>query len=214
MTTTVAWPGGEVSAILEGDGPIGILLAHGAGVGQDHPGMAGLRSGLAGGGHVVMTFNYPYMDRGTKSPDRQETLVQCHRAAADRLAGDVDHIYLAGRSMGGRMGSYLAAEGYPSAGLIFYAYPLHPAGKPDNLRVSQFAYISIPMLFFQGTNDPLARMDLFQKHIASLPNARVELLEGAGHGPRGGGWNQETMTARYVSGSLDFIDRVSSGTSG
>jgi predicted alpha/beta-hydrolase family hydrolase len=212
--TTVTWPGGEVSAILEGDGPIGILLAHGAGVGQDHPGMAGLRSGLAGGGHKVMTFNYPYMDRGTKSPDRQETLVQCHRAAADRLGGEVDRIYLAGRSMGGRMGSYLVAEGYPSAGLIFYAYPLHPAGKPDSLRVSQFADISIPMLFFQGTNDPLARMDLFSEHIASLPNAQVELLEGAGHGPRGGGWNQETMTARYVSGSLAFIDRVSSGTSG
>jgi predicted alpha/beta-hydrolase family hydrolase len=112
------------------------------------------------------------------------------------------------------MGSYLAAEGYPAAGLIFYAYPLHPAGKPDSLRVSQFADISIPMLFLQGTNDSLARMDLFQEHIASLPNAQVELLEGAGHGPRGGGWNQETMTERYVSGSLAFIDRISSGKSG
>ena len=212
--TTVAWAGGEVSAILEGKGPTGILLAHGAGVGQDHPGMAGLRSGLADGGHTVMTFNYPYMERGTKRPDRQETLVRCHHAAADRLAEAVDHMYLAGRSMGGRMGTYLAAEGYPAAGLILYAYPLHPAGRPDNLRVSQFADISIPMLFFQGTNDSLARMDLFQDHIASLPNAQVDLLEGAGHGPRGGGWNLETMTERYVSGSLAFIDRLSSGTSG
>lgn len=214
LKTTVAWAGGEVSVIVEGEGRTGILLAHGAGVGQDHPSMAGLRTGLAGGGHTVMTFNYPYMERESKTPDRQENLVQCHHAAADQLAGTVDHIYLAGRSMGGRMGTYLAAEGYPAVGLILYAYPLHPAGKPDTLRVSQFGEISIPMLFFQGTNDSLAQMDLFQEHIASLPNAEVELLDGAGHGPRGGGWNQETMTARYVSGSLAFIDRVSSGTSG
>ena len=212
--TTVAWAGGEVSAIFEGEGRTGILLAHGAGVGQDHPGMAGLRSGLARGGHTSMTFNYPYMERGSKRPDRQETLVQCHRAAADRLAGTVDSMYLAGRSMGGRIGTYLAAEGYPARGLILYAYPLHPAGKPDSLRVSQFADISIPMLFFQGTNDALARMDLFQEHIASLPNSEVELLDGAGHGPRGGGWNLETMTERYVNGSLAWIELVSSGTSG
>jgi hypothetical protein len=70
------------------------------------------------------------------------------------------------------------------------------------------------MLFLQGTNDALSRMDLFERHIAPLPNAEVGLLEGAGHGPRGGGWNVETMTERYVSLSLAWIERVSSGTSG
>lgn len=213
-TTKVAWDGGEVTAIVEGSGPVGILLAHGAGVGQDHPSMTLLREGLAKGGHTVMTFNYPYTERGVKSPDRQEKLLACHRAAADTLSGQVDELFLAGRSMGGRMGTYLVAEGYPAAGLILYAYPLHPAGKPEKLRVDQFADISIPMLFLQGTKDPLSRMELFEEHIAGLPNADVELLENARHGPRGGGWDVESMTDRYVSASLTWIDRVSSGTSG
>lgn len=212
--TSVAWDGGEVTAIVEGSGSVGILLAHGAGVGQDHPAMTLLREGLAGGGHTVMTFNYPYTERGAKRPDREEKLLACHRAAADVLAGRVDAMFLAGRSMGGRMGTYLVAAGYPAAGLVLYAYPLHPAGKPEKLRVDQFEDIAIPMLFLQGTKDALSRMDLFEEHIAGLPNAEVELLENARHGPRGGGWDVESMTERYVSATLPWIDRISSGTRG
>lgn len=210
-TETITWDGGEVTGIVEGSGPIGILLAHGAGVGQDHPSMMGLRAGLAGGGHKVMTFNYPYTERGVKRPDRQEKLLACHRAAADHLADRVDQIFLAGRSMGGRIGTYLVADGYPATGLILYAYPLHPAGRPEKLRISQFEDITIPMLFVQGTKDALSRLELFQTHITTLPNAEVEFLEGAGHGPRGGGWSVETMTERYVSASLAWIEQVSSG---
>lgn len=213
-TETVAWDGGEVTAITEGSGLHGILLAHGAGTNQEHPSMAGLRSGLSSGGHTVMSFNYPYSERGSKRPDRQEKLLACHRAAATTLAGRVDEIYLAGRSMGGRMGTYLVAEGFSASGLILYAYPLHPAGKPERLRIDQFAEIGIPMLFLQGTKDALSRMELFEEHIAPLPNADVELLEGAGHGPRGGGWNVEKMTERYVSATLNWISKLSSGTRG
>ena len=213
MKTRIVWPGGEVTGILEGEGSIGILLAHGAGTDQEHPSMTGLRHGLADGGHTVMTFNYPYTERGSKRPDRQETLLACHRAAAEHLGGMVGTVFLAGRSMGGRMGTHLAAEGLSVAGLILYAYPLHPAGKPENLRVDQFGSITVPMLFFQGTRDALSRMDLFEEHIALLPNAEVEILQGAGHGWRGGGWALETMTERYEQGSLAWIERISSGTS-
>lgn len=209
----ISWDGGEVTAITEGTGPVGVLLAHGAGVGQDHPSIIALRAGLADGGNTVMTFNYPYTERGVKRPDHQKKLVACHVAAADTLAGEVETLFLAGRSMGGRMGTYLVADGYPAAGLILYAYPLHPPGKPERLRVDQFADIDVPMLFLQGTKDALSRMELFEKHIASLPNAEVELLEGAGHGPRGGGWNVETMTERYVTATLAWIGRISSGRS-
>ena len=211
----VAWEdGGEVTAITEGSGDVGILLAHGAGTDQKHPSMAGLRSGLAAGGHTVMTFNYPYTERGAKRPDRQEKLLACHRAVAELLAERVDRLFLAGRSMGGRMATYLVSAGFPAAGLILYAYPLHPAGKPEKLRIDQFGDISVPMLFFQGTKDALSRMELFDKHIAPLPNADVELLEGAGHGYRGGGWDLDSITTRYVARSLPWIEAVSSGTRG
>lgn len=213
-TTEIEWPGGVVTGVIAGQGSTGILLAHGAGTSQQHPAMQGLRDGLAAGGHTVMTFNYPYTERGARRPDPKERLLACHRAAADHLRDRVRGLFLAGRSMGGRMGTYLVADGYPARGLVLYAYPLHPAGRPDRLRIEQLGEIAVPMLFFQGNNDALSRMDLFEEHIAALPNAEVDILDGAGHGPRGGGWSLETMTDRYVTGTLRWIEDLSSGEDG
>lgn len=207
----IIWDGGEVSGVVDGTGENGILLAHGAGTDQNHPNMVALRSQLAEAGHTVLSFNYPYTERGSKRPDRPERLVECHQAAAEALRQDTDTVFLAGRSMGGRMGTYLAAEGYPCSGLVLYAYPLHPAGKPDKLRIAHFPDVTQPMLFFVGTKDPLSRIELFDRHIRPLPNAKVEVLEGANHGFTGGGWNPETMVKRLVAGTTDFIAEVSSG---
>lgn len=209
----VRWGDNTVTGVVEGSGPLGILLAHGAGTDQHHPNMVAIRQGLAESGHTVMSFNYPYTERGSKRPDRTERLVECHRAAADALAERVDNVYLAGRSMGGRMGTYLAAEGYPCMGLVLYSYPLHPAGKPEKLRVAHFTDVAQPMLFFQGTRDPLSKMELFDRYVRPLPNAYVEILEGANHGFKGGGWTPENMVARLVEGTTRFTASVSSGKS-
>jgi predicted alpha/beta-hydrolase family hydrolase len=170
-----------------------------------------LRDGLADTGHTVLTFNYPYTDRGGRRPDPADRLLACHRAAADTLLPRVSRLFLAGRSMGGRIGTYLAADGYPAAGVILYAYPLHPAGKPENLRVDQFPAITIPMLFFQGTRDALSRMDLFQTWIAPLPNVTVDLLEGATHSTRGGGWTERSMADHLIEGTSAWIRDLRSG---
>lgn len=207
-TVRIEWEGGEVSGRLGGAGGDGILLAHGAGTNQDHPFMVLLRDGLVEAGHTVLTFNYPYTERGVKSPDRPEKLVSCHRGAADFLRSRVDRIFLAGRSMGGRIGTYLVAEGDPADGLILYAYPLHPPGRPEKLRIDQFGDIGTPMLFFQGTRDALSKTELFDEHIRPLPNAEVEVLEGAGHSPKGGGWTPETTADRLVEGTTTWIRRI------
>src|SRR5690606_40562776 len=118
-TVRITWARGEeVTGRLAGDGPVGVLLAHGAGTDQDHPLIVAIRDGLASRGLRVLTFNYPYTERGGKRPDPRARLLDCHRAAADRLGRSVDLLYMAGRSMGGRMGSYLVADGYPAAGLV------------------------------------------------------------------------------------------------
>ncbi|MFQ5521989.1 MAG: alpha/beta fold hydrolase [Acidimicrobiia bacterium] len=189
----------------------GILLAHGAGTNKDHPLIARIREGLEAAGYTVHAFNYPYVERGSKRPDHVNKLLEAHRDAADELAPKVDRLFLAGRSMGGRIGTRLAAEGYPCDGVILYAYPLHPPGKPEKLRIEHLPRIQVPMLFFQGTRDALARMDLFEEHIASLRNADVEILEGAGHGLKGGGWALESLSDRYVDGTIAWISRLSSG---
>ena len=210
-TETIEWEGGEVTARLAGEGDTGVLLAHGAGTNQDHSFIVLLRDGLAEAGHTVMTFNYPYTERGAKRPDRTEKLVACHGAAANHLQERVGDLYLAGRSMGGRIGTYVVAEGLRAAGLVLYAYPLHPPGKPDKLRVEQFRDIDVPMLFFQGTRDSLARMDLFDQHIRPLPGADTEILEGATHAPKGGGWTPETTAERLISVTASWIAQLSSG---
>lgn len=208
------WDGGEVTGRIAGEGPDGILLAHGAGTNQDHPFTRLLRDGLADAGHTVMTFNYPYAERGAKRPDRTDKLIACHGAAADYLGDRVASLYLAGRSMGGRIGTYVVAQGRHASGLILYAYPLHPAGKPERLRIDQFGDIDIPMLFFQGTRDALSRTELFDSHIRPMPNAEVEVLEGASHSPKGGGWTPESTAERLVAGTSAWIQRVSSGETG
>lgn len=211
QTIEVEWEGGEVTARITGEGSTGILLAHGAGTNQDHQFMVLLRDGLSHAGHTVMTFNYPYTERGAKRPDRPEKLISCHRSAAEALGGRVESLFLAGRSMGGRIGTYVVSEGTPANGLVLYSYPLHPAGKPEKLRVDQFPDIHVPMLFFQGTKDALARMELFDAHIRPLQNAEVEVLEGASHSPKTGGWSYESTVARLVAGTSAWIKGISSG---
>jgi len=212
--TTIRLADGVVSGRLTGSGPNGILLAHGAGTDQDHPFLVSLRDELAAAGHTVMTFNYPYTERGSKRPDRAEKLVAMHRLAAEFLAERVDRLFLAGRSMGGRMATYLVAEGYTAAvGVVLYAYPLHPAGREDRLRVAHFPDVTVPLLFFQGTRDALSRMELFDRHIRALPNVTVELLEGASHSFRGGGWTEEALIERLTTGTTSWIEAISSGRS-
>jgi predicted alpha/beta-hydrolase family hydrolase len=207
----IPWEGGSVTGRIAGEGGDGILLAHGAGTNQDHPSMVLLRDALAGLGLKVMTFNYPYTERGARSPDRAERLVACHRGAAAALAAMVDRMFLAGRSMGGRMATYLAAEGYPAAGCILYAYPLHPAGKPDRLRVAHFPDVTVPLLFFQGTRDALSTAALFDRYIRPLPNATVVMLEGADHSFRGRGWDPEGVAGFLASRSAEWVQGLSSG---
>ena len=211
--TTIRFADGEVSGRLSGGGDNGILLAHGAGTNQDHTFMVSLRDELASAGQTVMTFNYPYTERGSKRPDRTEKLVEVHRAAAAFLAERVDRLFLAGRSMGGRMATYLVAEGYRAAGIVLYAYPLHPAGREEKLRAAHLHDVTVPMLFFQGTRDALSRMELFDQHVRALPNVTVDLLEGASHSFRGGGWTDEAMIERLSTGTTTWIEAISSGRS-
>jgi hypothetical protein len=177
-TLRIKADGDTVTGKVEGEGDRGILLAHGAGTNQDHPVMVATRSALAAGGVRVMTFNYPYSEAGRNRPDPTERLLATHRGALSKLAERCPGgTYLAGRSMGGRMGTYLAAEGADVRGVICYGYPLHPPGKPDRLRIDHLGSIRVPMLFFQGDRDALSRSELFDRHVRPLPKVKVIDLE-------------------------------------
>jgi predicted alpha/beta-hydrolase family hydrolase len=174
----IRWSGGRVTARTAGEGEVGVLLAHGAGTNQDHPTIVATRKALAEENLSVMSFNYPYSEAGRSAPDSQAKLLECHRAALAALRKRVQGgVVLAGRSMGGRMGTYLAAEGDVVLGLVCYAYPLHPPGKPEKLRVEHLPQIKVPMLFFQGKRDALSHGHLFDLHVRTLPTATVIDME-------------------------------------
>ena len=206
---SIEWhPGQFVTGSLAG--PPGslppVLLAHGAGAGQDHPGVGGLRDRLADRGLRVLTFNYPYMEAGRRRPDHQGKLLDCHRAAVEWLENETgsDRVVLAGRSMGGRMGTYVATERTDVAGVILFAYPLHPTGKPERLRIDHLPDIRVPMLFFSGTRDSMAREELIARHLRPLPGATIEMIEGADHSFR--------VPRRTGRTSDDVLDQVADRT--
>lgn len=139
------------------DAALTVVLAHGAGAQMDSPFMDAIAERLAGRGHRVVRFEFPYMaarrlDGRRRPPDRQPTLLACWRAAVAALGGP-QKLVLGGKSMGGRMASLLAAED-GAHGLICLGYPFHPPGKPERTRVDHLAALAVRSLIVQGTRDP------------------------------------------------------------
>ena len=179
-------PIGKVTARLAmPESPLGtgIVLAHGAGAGQDHPFMVALRDALASHGFPTMTFNYHYIERGSKAPDRTPKLLAVHRAAADRLLTYCDRVVLAGKSMGSRMGTHLVGdEGWEAAGVVCFAYPLVPIGKGVPRPTEHLSRIECPQLYFAGTRDRLSPPDLILDTLSAISSARLVIVDDADHG--------------------------------
>ncbi len=211
----ITYDGGSVTGITAGEpGPVGVLIAHGAGIGQDHPWMVAVRDGLADAGVFVMSFNYRYTEAGRKAPDRMPMLLTVHRAAADAMAEECDRVVLAGKSMGGRVGSHLAGDdGWPAAGLVYFGYPLVPMGKGDPRPVDHLQAIEAPQLFFAGTRDRLSPPPLIAEIARSVLHGTLEVVDDGDHSfkvpKRAGRSNDEvltgivTKTAQWISGSVD-----------
>lgn len=191
----------------------GVLLAHGAGTDQDHRSVVVLRDGIAAAGFPVLTFNYPYTERGGRRPDPQARLLACHRAVAGWFAANVSaQMVGAGRSMGGRMATYLAAEeDNPFAGLLLFAYPLHPAGKPDRLRKDHLVDVRCPMLFVVGTRDPLSKMELFDRWVRPLPGVSVAEIGDGDHSFRvrkSSGRSNAEAEQEVIGAAIDWLNRL------
>ena len=159
----------------------GVLLANGAGGTQRSSFISAMRSALAASGYPVLTFDYPYQEAGRRSPDPRHRLDACHAAAAARLAGYVDRIVWAGKSMGGRIATHLVAEGARAAGVLVFGYPLVPVGKVEPRDPSHLGAIEVPVLFIQGTRDRLAPLELLIPAVQAAGGVDVALIDDADH---------------------------------
>lgn len=143
-----------------------IVLAHGAGQGMRSPFMATLAAGLAAAGLHVVRFEFDYMRTAAaagkrRAPDREPALLACWRRVVTLLAADGHppaHLFIGGKSMGGRMASLVADE-LGVAGLVCLGYPFHPPGKPERTRTAHLASLRTPALICQGERDPFGRRD-------------------------------------------------------
>jgi len=190
-----------------------LLFAHGAGAPMDSEFMGAMARQLAGENLQVVRFEFDYMalrrmDGKRRPPDRQPRLLGCFRSqwagfAKDLHRNNVPHLYVGGKSMGGRMASLLAAEFgagaqtletgalIPIKGWLAFGYPFHPPGKPEKLRTEHFRDNKIPGLILQGSRDPFGHRDEeIQKHCP------------------------DSITLRWLEdGNHDLVPRKSSGLS-
>ncbi|MCA1831355.1 MAG: alpha/beta family hydrolase [Actinomycetota bacterium] len=158
-----------------------LVIAHGAGGSIATPQLVRIADAVATRGVTVTRFNFPYAERGRKSPGSPKEAIACYRSVAEAVAAPGRRLFIGGKSYGGRMASHLAAEGFQTDGLVFFGYPLHAPGKTDRLRDEHLGSIDAPMLFIEGTRDAFARVDLIEKTVASLPRATIHLIDGADH---------------------------------
>ena len=151
-----------------------------------HPFMAAVAHGLARRDIAVLRFQFPFAEQGSRRPDRPDVAQAAVRAAvghARQLCPGLP-LFAGGKSFGGRMASQAQARQALDgvAGLVFLGFPLHPAGKPSTARAEHLAAISVPMLFLQGTRDPLAEPSLLQQTAAGLgAGAHLHVIDGADH---------------------------------
>jgi predicted alpha/beta-hydrolase family hydrolase len=180
--------GATVSALLQA--PPGAcacyVMAHGAGAGMTHPFMAASAAGLAKRGIATLRYQFPFVESGSKRPDPPAVAHAAVRAAVAEAQRRLPALpcFAGGKSFGGRMTSQAHAKApLPGVlGLIFFGFPLHPAGKPGDERAVHLAAVDVPMLFLQGTRDALADAGLMQGVVNTLgARATLEWAADADH---------------------------------
>jgi predicted alpha/beta-hydrolase family hydrolase len=190
------------------------LFAPGAGAPSSHPWMQRWKQRLTQIGEVE-TFDYDYMREGRKRPDRLPQLIAAHRAAlAEVRTKTSGPIILIGKSMGGRIGCHVALEEKVN-GLICLGYPLCAMGDRSKLRDQVLRDLRTPILFVQGTRDPLCPLDLLENVRSEMtaPNF-LHVVEGGDHSllvrkKDLGSEAQDDIDQRIAKAISDFVARSS-----
>ena len=196
-----------------------IVLGHGAGADQMSGFMRMVASGFAARGLDAMTFNFIYKEKLKSVPDPKAKLEACYQAIINaaiknkKLKGN--KLVIGGKSMGGRIASQVAAEHFEGIdGLVFLGYPLHPPGRPDQLRTRHLPAISVPMLIVQGERDAFGTPDELRPVLRKLrAKPQLYVVEGGDHSfkvPKSAGTPQPQIHARV----LDEIERWLRATTG
>lgn len=189
-----------------------ILLAHGAGAPMDSLFMTQLASGLAADGVEVIRFEFPYMqqrriDGKKRPPDRQPKLLEYFTQLIAKFSQENLPLWLAGKSMGGRMASMLADHPAVS-GCFVYGYPFYAPGKQDRPRIEHLVTVTNPVHVFQGSRDSMGRKEVVEEYRLS-GSVTLHWLDDGDHDlkPRKiSGITQDEHIADAVESTLEIIN--------
>jgi predicted alpha/beta-hydrolase family hydrolase len=192
-----------------------LVLGHGAGAGQASPFMVRFAEGLSARGVDVVTFDFLYSEQGRRAPDVNDKLEACYLAAIASARGlrklKANRLLIGGKSMGGRIASQVAAAGIEEpAGLVFLGYPLHPPGKPAQLRTTHLPQIQARMLFVQGSRDPFGTPAELRTVIKKLKlRATIYEVTGGDHSfsvPKSLGISQDEVYTAALDAIAQWIE--------
>ena len=188
-----------------------ILLSHGAGAGSDSDFMQQLACALESLGLVVCLWDFPYMVQAKllhkkRPPDRMPVLLEALRQKVATFEDDLP-LFLAGKSMGGRVSSMLLDE--LSLAGIAYGYPFHPIGKTHVLRVEHLQALQQPLLIVQGERDGFGHFDEVSRYSLS-EQVSLQWLPDGDHSfkPRkASGFHQQDHIQTAAKMTLEFVER-------
>ncbi|WP_025673381.1 alpha/beta family hydrolase [Salinivibrio socompensis] len=204
---------------LQFDGPESatdwVIVAHGAGAGKEHEFMTDIATRIGVDCRVVR-FNFPYMEKckedGKKRPpDRAPKLLAHFESVIDVVDGlrpKESRLWLAGKSMGGRMASHLTDHSSVS-GVICFGFPFHPPGKPEKYKGEHLATVTKPLLIVQGERDTFGRKEDVMGYPCSSSIERMFVPDGDhSFKPRKASGYTELDNRQFaVNCLLDFIER-------
>lgn len=164
-----------------------VILAHGAGESSDSTFLTYFAEAIAGLGHRVARFDFPYMaQRSTtgrrRPPDREEILRESWRSVIAGLP--YERIVIGGKSMGGRIASLVAGDADVD-GLLCLGYPFHPSGRPEKLRIDHLRELATPTLILQGERDPFGTREEVERFPLS-DSVRIHWVPDGDHSFRPG----------------------------
>jgi hypothetical protein len=174
---------------------------------------------MASRGVTTATFDFPYLIEHRKVPDKAPVLEASWRAALTAAQQDSHFaglpLFIGGKSMGGRISSHIAAQRVAGIrGLVFFGYPLHPPGRPEQRRDAHLPDVREPMLFIQGTRDPFGTADDIAALLPKLSAGSA--VYGVADGDHSfkvrvsiGGKSQDSVFAEIFDTAAAFIQRSS-----
>jgi uncharacterized protein len=193
-----------------------ILFAPGAGAPSSHPWMQNWKRRLSEIGDVE-TLDYAYMREGRKRPDLLPKLIAAHREALSdaRKRHQAESTILIGKSMGGRVGCHVSLEEKVD-GLVCLGYPLCAMGDRTKLRNEVLRALNTPILFVQGTRDPLCPLDLLERVRTEMKTRNVlHIIKEGDHSLRvpkrqlqATGRTQEDIDRQILAAVAGFVDEL------